>query len=267
MISIIKFKIIYKVRDTINLFSKKPKIKNTIETIEYLNHNKVSIVRFGDGEFDLILNNRSLVFQKEDNLLEVRLKEILKSNEKNILVCIPNTLISIKEKNEKASYFWSLYFNRNYQKLIPLLNFNHYYGDSLFTRLYIDYINKEESKKLFQKLFELWRGEDIVVVEGNMSNLGIGNDLFKEVNSIIRISCPSTNAFEKYEKILEEVIIKSTKENLILISLGPTATVLAYDLAKKGYWAVDIGHIDIEYEWMKAGVNDKVKLSNKKVWE
>ena len=27
-----------------------------------------------------------------------------------------------------------------------------------------------------------------------------------------------------------------------------TATVLAYDLAKIRYWAIDIGHIDIEYE-------------------
>ena len=30
--------------------------------------------------------------------------------------------------------------------------------------------------------------------------------------------------------------------------MGPTATVLAYDLTKYGYQAVDIGHTDIEYE-------------------
>ena len=38
------------------------------------------------------------------------------------------------------------------------------------------------------------------------------------------------------------------KKNLILISLGPTATVLAYDLSKLGYQAIDIGHTDLEYE-------------------
>lgn len=31
---------------------------------------------------------------------------------------------------------------------------------------------------------------------------------------------------------------------LILIALGMTATVLAYDLSKAGFWAIDIGHID-----------------------
>ena len=31
--------------------------------------------------------------------------------------------------------------------------------------------------------------------------------------------------------------------------MGPTATVLAYDLSMHGIQALDIGHIDIEYEW------------------
>jgi len=32
------------------------------------------------------------------------------------------------------------------------------------------------------------------------------------------------------------------------MALGPTATVLAYDLCKAGYRALDIGHLDICYE-------------------
>ena len=43
------------------------------------------------------------------------------------------------------------------------------------------------------------------------------------------------------------------ENKLILIALGPTATVLAYDLAKAGYWALDIGHLDLEYEWFLKG--------------
>ena len=41
------------------------------------------------------------------------------------------------------------------------------------------------------------------------------------------------------------------------------ATVLAYDLAKLGYQAVDIGHIDIEYEWMKMGATENVPVKGK----
>ena len=50
---------------------------------------------------------------------------------------------------------------------------------------------------------------------------------------------------------------------MVLIALGPTATVLATDLSNSGYQAIDIGHIDIEYEWCKMNVDDKVVVSGK----
>ena len=31
--------------------------------------------------------------------------------------------------------------------------------------------------------------------------------------------------------------------------MGPTATVLSYDLCKRGFQAVDTGAFDIDYEW------------------
>ena len=45
--------------------------------------------------------------------------------------------------------------------------------------------------------------------------------------------------------------------------LGPTAKILSYNLFKKGYRVLDIGHIDSEYEWMKMGADTKVKFSHK----
>ena len=54
---------------------------------------------------------------------------------------------------------------------------------------------------------------------------------------------------------------------MILIALGPTATVLAYDLCKEGYQAIDIGHIDIEYEWLLRKATSKIKIKNKYVNE
>ena len=60
---------------------------------------------------------------------------------------------------------------------------------------------------------------------------------------------------------------KLDKNKLILLALGPTATVLAYDLSKLGYQAIDIGHIDIEYEWFLQGAKEKVAIENKYVGE
>ena len=60
---------------------------------------------------------------------------------------------------------------------------------------------------------------------------------------------------------------KLEKEVLFLIALGPAATVLSYDLFKAGYQAVDIGHVDVEYEWWRMGARKKVKLKRKYVNE
>jgi len=68
------------------------------------------------------------------------------------------------------------------------------------------------------------------------------------MNSLQRIICPDENSFDVYNKIYEEAV-KIDKSKLFLISLGSTATILDFDLYKIGYQAVDIGHVDIEYEW------------------
>ena len=58
---------------------------------------------------------------------------------------------------------------------------------------------------------------------------------------------------------------KYGRNKLILVALGQTATVLSYDLAKLGYWAIDIGHVDIEYEWFLRGAKDKLPVAGKYV--
>ena len=105
-------------------------------------------------------------------------------------------------------------------------------------------------------------GRDVILVEGERTKQGIGNDLFNNTKSIKRIICPRKNSFQVYNKILN-TILKFNKKYLILISLGPNATILSYDLCKIGYQAVDIGHINLEYKFFLRNVT-KNKLSSKK---
>lgn len=88
----------------------------------------------------------------------------------------------------------------------------------------------------------------------------------RSARSIRRILCPPHDAFSRYDDILNEAL-QLEKEALYLIALGPTATVLAYDLFKNGRQAMDIGHVDIEYEWWRMGAQRKVKLERKYVNE
>ena len=109
----------------------------------------------------------------------------------------------------------------------------------------------------------IWNNQDVVIIEGAKSRTGIGNDLYDNVKSLSRILGPATDAFSMYDEMLEAIVKHVSKDNLILLSYGPTATILAYDLAKLGYWAIDIGHLDIEYEWFKMGAIDKVVINGK----
>ena len=52
--------------------------------------------------------------------------------------------------------------------------------------------------------------------------------------------------------------LRQPEDRLFLIALGPTASVLAYDLAVQGYQAVDIGHADISYEWLLRGERGRI---------
>ena len=62
------------------------------------------------------------------------------------------------------------------------------------------------------------------------------------------------NAFAEYDKILNQAK-KIDKSKLVIIILGPTATVLAYDLAKQGYEAIDFGHIAKDYDFYRKKID------------
>ena len=113
---------------------------------------------------------------------------------------------------------------------------------------------------------KIWKNKDICIVEGEETHLGEGNDLFDNAGKITRVLAPSKNAFNEYDNILKK--IDDTKKcDLYLIALGPTATVLSKDLCKSGKHALDIGHIDIEYEWMLQKAKKKQKIQGKYVNE
>ena len=78
-----------------------------------------------------------------------------------------------------------------------------------------------------------------------------------------RILAPSTNAFSRCDDILKSVLDNYRQNELVLLALGPTATVLAAELAERGIQALDVGHVDIEYCWFKMGVTKKVAVPGK----
>lgn len=243
------------------------KIATPEETIDKILKDGSSIARFGDGEFDFIYGV-DMNYQKMDPDLSRRLKEVLLSKEENLIIGIPNVfnLEYLDKYIGRAIEFWPGWVNDYKFKILKLLERNRQYYSAQITRFYLDYKDKSNVDNYVKKLKLLWDNKEIVIIEGTKSRLGVGNDLFDNAKSIERIICPAESAYGKYDAIMTEAK-KVSKDKLIFLALGPTATVLAYDLYKLGYQAIDIGHVDIEYEWFLRKATKKIKIDNKYVTE
>ncbi|HEU3339852.1 SP_1767 family glycosyltransferase [Streptococcus pneumoniae] len=231
------------------------------QTLDYVIKNKSSLVRFGDGEVNLMWG-LPIPYQNHDLELANQLKHIvgLDSDEK-LVVCLPDAFDDRFVFTWWATPFWKEHMNV-YMDFYKELCKGSWYGSTFISRPYIDYEDKSKAKGQFEKLKSIWENRDILIVEGITSRSGVGNDLFDKVKSVKRIICPSHNAYSVVDNIQEE-IMKHAEGRLILCMLGPTAKVLSYNLCQMGYQVLDVGHIDSEYEWMKMGAKTKVKFSHK----
>ena len=237
--------------------------ENTLN--EIIKYNK-SISRFGDGEFKLIFGS-GIHFQKYDYNLSKRLFEILNTNEKKLLIGIffPFQKKKINTFMNSTAKFWKKWIYNYRFRMFNILKKKKYYSADI-SRFYIPLKDKSKVNSYIQKLKKIWEGRDVLIIEGEKTRVGIGNDLLNNTKSIKRILCPNGNAYIIYDKILKSAL-KTDKNNLILIALGPTASILAYDLTKFGYQAIDIGHADIQYELYLRNATRHIPISYKIVNE
>ena len=236
-------------------------IMNIEDTINKIKTERKSIARFGDGELDIIKGGE-IGFQNKNEKLGQRLKEVLSAKQDFCIIGVPDVLNSFDNLTEESEKFWINNMEMHRKTWLEYLHNDMEYGTSNMTRLYIRYKDRSNAGKYFDMLKSLWEDRDVVICEGEQTRMGVGNDLLDKCKSVKRVICPSENAFDKYDEIIAE-LRKQPKDSLIVMALGPTATILAYELAREGYQALDIGHLDIEYEWYIRNVSKKEKIMNK----
>lgn len=231
-------------------------ILDSFESIQYILDHRCSVSRFGDGEFTLFLGGME-GYQEHDEALAVRLIEVLTATDApNHVVGIPYFLKNVQGTVNLTRSFWGDFVTENGEKIAPYLSKQHLYIDTQISRFCLEYRSRRRSTRQLSLLKKIWDGRDLVIVEGTQSRTGVGNDLYDNARSIRRILGPATNAFSRYDDMLTAIQTNTTKDDLIMLSYGPSATILAYDLAKLGYQAIDIGHLDIEYEWYQRNITN-----------
>ena len=246
------------------------RVMTTMETLQHIIDSGCSVSRYGDGEINLMLGN-GIGFQEYDKELQRELIQNLQRD--SLLICLPKHFDYHplgRRATTQSMKFWNRYLIGHQKELYELLKENHVgdrvFGDTLVTRPYIDWKDKKIAEKIYALYRRFFSEKRLLIVEGEQTRLGVGNDLFDTAAHIRRIICPAKNAFTKIDEIIIAVR-QHFDHDLILLALGPTATVLAGRLADEGYRALDVGHLDIEYEWLLNHANTKTPITGKYVNE
>lgn len=244
-----------------------PKLLASKELLNEILENHRSLSRYGDGEFEMMMGRRRPWFQTPSESLSKRLIEVLGTSDNRICIAIADDFGCLEKYTEKAADAIRYYNYKSKRDIYRLLDMNRVYYNAYVTRPYLIYRDRHHATNIFDLFKRIWNKRDVCIIEGVYARNGLGNDLFESAASIRRVLCPPKNAWDKYDTIYKSIVENVSKSSLILISLGPTATVLAYDLMKAGYQALDIGQLDNEYDWFLEGATEQVDIPGKQVAE
>lgn len=185
-----------------------------------------SIARYGDGEFKLCAGH-SIKSQPHHPQLEARLREILVTGATSSdahVVGIPN----IRSNTPKAE-FWG-----------PFMAYGRFLGSRPYASSFItrpDSAPWIDTDAYWTALESLWLGQDVTLVRGSTKSL-TAEDLMG-AGTVTEIVAPRHGAWAEYGALLKKI----GRPTRALLCLGPTATVMAVDLAARGVHAIDLGHI------------------------
>ena len=193
----------------------------------------VSLARYGDGEFKLC-QGRSAKAQDHDPQLATRLRQIL-IDPGPALVGVPN----LRSPTPKHA-FWD-----PFAVCARLFDPQRRYGSAFVTRPdSAPWINEPA---YWAQLETLWRSTDVTLIRGSEKSL-VAADL-EDAGAVREILAPRRDAWREYAALLERV----GTPRRALICLGPTGTVLAADLARRGVHAIDLGHVGLFWRKYRRG--------------
>lgn len=253
-------------------FVKKPVVLSMGETMDALAKG-ASIARYGDGEIEAITQNIENSFEDNSQSLAEEMINSINRNQKNVVKAIAQPFSwNMSNMSKDAKNYWYPLLIKNWSSWQTILDRQEPYYNAMVTRPYFDYRKSKtrgEINQIFSRFKSLWSKKNILIVEGEFSRFGIGNDLLDSANSVKRIICPAVNAFEGLTKIQRTIRGKTDQSNfdIILFSLGQTASILVTTLANIPIQKIDIGHLDVEYYWFKINAEKKVTVPGKWVNE
>ncbi len=245
------------------ILHKSIKVYSIDETLDELLRTEKSMVRFGDGEI-VMIKGKNLMLQQASPEIATGLASILGYQYDGLLVTIPGIFDTLSDHRKESKQFWKdhlLFCRKTYE---TYCNPNRTYGTTFVSRCYYYAEDRSNCGRWFEKVKKLWENKDIVVVEGTKTHNGVGNDLLDGAKSVERIICPPKDAYGSIDRILD-ACKEYDKNKLFLLSVGVAAKFIALELFQQGYRVLDIGNMDLEYEWFVRQAEKKIPLEKHEV--
>lgn len=205
-----------------------------LETLQAVADKGLSLARFGDGEMSLATDPlRGIYFQKGSFELSRSLRNVISEPRKNLLVTFP-IASNAREAISVTAKFWGILRN--------IVSEGQVWGSTGVSR---PNCFKRHGEMAVEAWTRCWEGRDVTIVTGQGSRFDLIDPLFTGVKPRYLFG-PPVNAFEEIDKIRDAILAE--ERDLVLLSLGPAATVLAAELADEGIQALDVGHLSASYD-------------------
>lgn len=220
------------------------------DTLDMLEKENFSLVRFGDGEIKCMVTNKGCFFQEHNYHLMQELRDLCGKDIEGLLVCFPSLLI----ENEFWRNFWS-----NFWPLTKFYIKNNILGDAMVTRpeIFLNY-----GEVAIKKWKKIWHNKRVCFITGENSRFNHAHILFNNVRDYKIIHGKSINSYSQIDEILESCL-ELKDIDIFLIALGPTGTVLGARLHKNGRRALDIGHLNNSYDtvYLNAPMPEQIQFA------
>lgn len=243
-----------------NAFAGYLKILNVEESLQYLEKNTISFYRYGDGEIAIMLGD-SIPFQKYDEKLAKRLKELLTPYAENVKAAIPYYYFNYENNLIPMIEGFAYAMKKQRRFLMKYCSRSEIYLDTSISQIYQSY-ETYDFDSYFSRVENLFAGRDVTLISGGNVLKHLQYNLLDKSNSIEYIIAPDRDAYDEYGLLLSKAL-RTPRERLVCIVLGPAAKPLAYDLARNGYQAWDIGHFLKDYDaYRKKSVRNEESITN-----
>lgn len=202
-----------------------------------LNSSKTrSTIRFGDGEFGMLIDRKNIHFQKADPELILKLREIAETYTDsspyllglNPQISIPNNVLSIANKR----FFYlqqKLGFRLYCNKTATYSNASCFYLDGM-PKKFLSITSRDK------KVIVVTHPENITQLRQRQ------DEFFPNASSFEYIENPIINAFSVYTETFLKILHTAEDNTVVYTANGPAGKALVYDLSKKHVLAHDIGH-------------------------